>query len=324
MQRETQSLRKRLVNYWTGWLKQLQKWNRHLRSMEIPPRFVAQFDLSMEPLDQAINQGTNLGDGLAILTNYTRQIGSLSGSFPREILQILPEQKEQFQQTMDRVKNRRIHSARKDVGRLTEVQTNLILKLLDWAPPAPSERESTPTSTQGTPSMSQLLRQQRRLQQAMFNKETTSPNLARKMVQQQQMIRQGMQTLAQQQQQNQEILGDLEKITRDMERSENNMKKREFDHTLKVRQQAILDRMEQATRSLSKGEREREPRMDQRQATPGQQDIPSIQPSDYQKILDRLNNSLSERPRSERETILRFYRFWYQSVAPDRSKETVR
>jgi len=327
MQRETQSLRSRLVNYWTGWLKQLQQWNRHLRSMEIPPRFVAQFDLSMEPLDQAIKQGTNLGDGLAILTNFTRRIGSLSGKFPREILQLLPEQQQQFQQTLNRVKNRRIRSARSDARRLTEVQTDLILKLLEWSPQSPSGGQSSPSeSGQGTPSMSQLLRQQRRLSQGMmpmFNEKNVSSDLARKLFQQQQMIRKGMQQLAQQQEQNEEILGDLKQITRDMERSEEKMKNREFDRTLQARQEAILDRMEQATRSLSDDEGEREPRMDERQATSGQQDTAPFQRSEYQKVLDRLEDSLRERTSSERETILRFYRFWYQPESAGRSEGAV-
>jgi hypothetical protein len=311
---ERRDLRARLVDYWTGWFAELQNWGRDLRTMEVPPRFAARYRSSMKPLNEAMSGATELRKGLAYLGGLTKRIGRMSTTFPRSVLQTIPEHEQRLTRSIKWIQQRRIGRARRAADVLQKNQARMIHRLLQWSPGRQSGQQQS-SGSQGGQSLSQLMQQQRRLMQSMMplmGGQKVSQSLAQQYLRQQRMIRRGLQQLAQQQSQNREVLGDLESITRSMREAEEKMSDREFDKTLESKQRTILKRLEQANKSLSAEDSRQRRRTEQRTAEPGGADTVTRDPSRYQDILERLEPDLSELDTDEREAVLRFYRYWFR------------
>ncbi len=312
LSQEKQSLKSMLVNYWTAWFAQLQAWSKEVGRLRLPPRFRAQFNSQMVELNQALQGGVELQSGWTYLVQLTERIGKMDLNFPREILQKLEPQAERLQQVTERLKERRTRGLNKKLKKLQKKQARLIAAFLNW-----KSRQRTKGGKGGaTPSLSQLLKQQRQLMKNMtplFKSPSVSPQLARKFARQQMMIQQGMQNIMSQRKQQKEVLGDLKRLAGQMKKASKRMKKKKFDKKLKSQQKTILQRLEQATKSLTGKSEQQIKKEKKRSATAATgTDTRSFAPSDYQQIMKKLQPEISDLSPEEREAVLRFYRYWFR------------
>ncbi|MFB6355816.1 MAG: hypothetical protein ABEJ65_04805 [bacterium] len=315
MKQKQRSLVSKLIDNWTEWYSFMQSWSHRIDQLELPPRYIARYTSQMGQLSQAIQDGIILQGGWNRLAKLTRKISQKSMSFPRPILKKMNVQEKLLKQARSNLKERKMGNVRRKKRVIQREQAEMIAQLLKWKKQQ-SAKSGAKGKSGGMPSLSQMLRQQRRLMQGMkplFQSGKVSKQLARQYLQQQQMIRRTLQKMVRQQRQNKDILGDLEKITRQMKRAEKKMKDKEFDKTLQAQQESILKRLEQATKSLSSDKKKRKDPSRKREATVGDDEKLEIDKTRYQKLMDRLQPQLEGMDRNDREAVLRFYRYWFRT-----------
>ncbi len=303
------ALQEDMVDYWTRWYSHLLDWEKTVQDLQVPPRFLAQYGVDLEDLYEAMERLTALRRGWNHLAATTRQLAGLDLGFPREIVQALEDQEEEFEEIYEWMSDRRLGRVRSKLPDLISSQAVFIHKFLAW------EQEQPPAGGEGQPSLEELLAGQQQLQQQMaplFEQETVSPEMARQMARQQEMIRQGLEEFARQSARREEIMGDLEALAEEMEEAEEKMEKREFDAQLESQQDEILDRLEQATKAIEADRADQQQVDADREATVGIDLEAEGEISDFQQIMNRISSQLDDLSASEREAVLRFYRYFHR------------
>lgn len=307
-QQQQRSLQEKLVDYWTSWHVHLQRWARRADELKVPPRFLAQYGAELEDLHRALDGFSRLKQGWEQLASTTRQVAALDLNFPREIVNSMDDQAEQLDKIYGWMSERQLGRVNANLPDFVAGQAKFIRKFLKW------NRQQQPGGG-GAASLQQMLSGQRQLRQQtlpLYGQQKVSPQTARRLARQQRMIRQSLQKMSRQAQQRKDIMGDLERLVDSMKEAEQKMEKREFDAQLRQKQDKILNRLEQATKNIEAESARRQQVNSDRKSSAGLEVEAESGSSDYQEIMNEISDDLEGLSSSQREEVIKFYRFFYR------------